>query len=108
MGNSNDKNTNKKGGGFRLFNIFWMYVLIGLALVGLFYFQNSGLEKEVGWSDFEKYVETKGVTKIVVYPQEGKINAYMTDSLAKVVFNKEVPERGASKKWPSRKRTVFR
>ena len=98
MGNSNDKNTNKKGGGFRLFNIFWMYVLIGLALVGLFYFQNSGLEKEVGWSDFEKYVETKGVTKIVVYPQEGKINAYMTDSLAKVVFNKEVPERGASKK----------
>lgn len=98
MGNSNDKNTNKKGGGFRLFNIFWMYVLIGLALVGLFYFQNSGLEKEVGWSDFEKYVETKGVTKIVVYPQEGKINAYMTDSLAKVVFNMEVPERGASKK----------
>lgn len=98
MGNSNDKNTNKKGGGFRLFNIFWMYVLIGLALVGLFYFQNSGLEKEVGWSDFEKYVGTKGVTKIVVYPQEGKINAYMTDSLAKVVFNKEVPERGASKK----------
>lgn len=98
MGNSNDKNTNKKGGGFRLFNIFWMYVLIGLALVGLFYFQNSGLEKEVGWSDFEKYVETKGVTKIVVYPQEGKINAYMTDSLAKVVFSKEVPERGASKK----------
>ncbi len=98
MGNSNDKNTNKKGGGFRLFNIFWMYVLIGLALVGLFYFQNSGLEKEVGWSDFEKYVETKGVTKIVVYPQEGKINAYMTDSLAKIVFNKEVPERGASKK----------
>lgn len=98
MGNSNDKNTNKKGGGFRLFNIFWMYVLIGLALVGLFYFQNSGLEKEVGWSDFEKYVETKGVTKIVVYPQEGKINAYMTDSLAKVVFNKEVLERGASKK----------
>ena len=98
MGNSNDKNTNKKGGGFRLFNIFWMYVLIGLALVGLFYFQNSGLEKEVGWSDFEKYVGTKGVTKIVVYPQEGKINAYMTDSLAKVVFNKEVLERGASKK----------
>ena len=59
MGNSNDKNTNKKGGGFRLFNIFWMYVLIGLALVGLFYFQNSGLEKEVGWSDLRNMSRLK-------------------------------------------------
>ena len=74
-----------------------MYALIGLALVGLFYYQNSGLEKNIGWSDFEKYIQTKGITKIVVYPQEGRINAYMTDSLAGAIF-KDVPSKGASKK----------
>ena len=91
------KMNNKKGGGFRFFNIFWMYAIIGLALIGLYYFNQSGLEKEIGWSDFEKYVQTKGVTKIVVYPQDRMINAYLTDSLANVIF-KDVPQKGTSKK----------
>ncbi len=92
----NNINKNKKGG-FRFFNIFWMYAIIGLALIGLFYFQNSGFEKEVGWSDFEKYVQTKGVTKIVVYPQEGRINAYLNDSLAHEIF-KDLQPKGVSKR----------
>ena len=96
-GNNKNRKNNNKGIGFRFFNIFWMYALIGLALVGLFYYQNSGLEKNIGWSDFEKYIQTKGITKIVVYPQEGRINAYMTDSLAGAIF-KDVPSKGASKK----------
>ena len=97
-GNNKNRKNNNKGIGFRFFNIFWMYALIGLALVGLFYYQNSGLEKKVDWNVFEKYVQTKGITKIVVYPQEGRISANMTDSLARAVF-KDLPQgKGVSKK----------
>lgn len=79
-------NKNKKQFGFK-FNIFWMYAIIGIALFSLFYMQDSSAEREVNWQpEFTSYLESDGVTSIVVYPEDNKIEAALTDSLAREVF----------------------
>ena len=82
-----NNNSNKKKNPVRRFgfNIFWMYAIIMLVLI--LYQLNNGpsLEKDVNWTEFEKYVESKGVNKIIVY-SDNTAEAFMTDSLAKAVF----------------------
>ena len=79
-------NKNKKQFGFK-FNIFWMYAIIGIALFSLFYMQDTSAEREVNWQpEFTSYLESDGVTSIVVYPEDNKIEAALTDSLAREVF----------------------
>ena len=83
-----NNNSNKKKNPFRRFgfNIFWMYAIIMLVLIGLYQLNNGpSLEKDVNWTEFEKYVESKGVNKIIVY-SDNTAEAFMTDSLAKAVF----------------------
>ena len=83
-----DNNSNKKKNPVRRFgfNIFWMYAIIMLVLIGLYQLNNGpSLEKDVNWTEFEKYVESKGVNKIIVY-SDNTAEAFMTDSLAKAVF----------------------
>ena len=83
-----NNNSNKKKNPVRRFgfNIFWMYAIIMLVLFGLYQFNNGpSLEKDVNWTEFEKYVESKGVNKIIVY-SDNTAEAFMTDSLAKAVF----------------------
>lgn len=83
-----NNNSNKKKNPVRRFgfNIFWMYAIIMLVLIGLYQLNNGpSLEKNVNWTEFEKYVESKGVNKIIVY-SDNTAEAFMTDSLAKAVF----------------------
>lgn len=83
-----NNNSNKKKNPVRrfVFNIFWMYAIIMLVLIGLYQLNNGpSLEKDVNWTEFEKYVESKGVNKIIVY-SDNTAEAFMTDSLAKAVF----------------------
>lgn len=78
--NKNKKNPIKKF----TFNIFWMYAIIAFVLVALFYWKNPTASKEIDWSEFEQYVEARGITKIIV--DETEAQGFLTDSLAKVVF----------------------
>lgn len=79
-------NKNKKQFGFK-FNIFWMYAIIGIALFSLFYMQDTSVERKVNWQpEFTSYLESDGVTSIVVYPEDNEIEATLTDSLAREVF----------------------
>ena len=83
-----NNNSNKKKNPVRRFgfNIFWMYAIIMLVLIGLYQLNNGpSLEQDVNWTEFEKYVESKGVNKIIVY-SDNTAEAFMTDSLAKAVF----------------------
>ena len=83
-----NNNSNKKKNPVRRFgfNIFWMYAIIMLVLIGLYQLNNGpSLEKDVNWTEFEKYVESKGVNKIIVY-SDNTAEAFMTDSLATAVF----------------------
>ena len=80
------KNNNKQSFGFR-FNIFWMYAIIGLVLVGIYYSNSSSTEKNINWQpDFKKYLTEGSVKSIVVYPEKGQLEVQLDEATTKKVF----------------------
>ena len=72
--------------GFK-FSLWMMYGIVFIFLAGIFYFDNNSVNKKVSYSTFEQYVEQDhGITKIIVYTDKRKVDGYLTDSLAAVVF----------------------
>lgn len=65
------KNSPGKGGKSPLTNLYWMYALIALALLGLYYFQDSSQTKDVDWTDFESAALNGDFSKIEVLSQNG-------------------------------------
>ena len=69
------------------FSLWWMYAIVFFVLGGILYFDNDTVNKEVLYSDFERYVEVDhGIRKIVVYPDKREVQGFLTDSLASVLF----------------------
>ncbi len=68
------------------FNIYWMYAIIAIVLVGIWYMQDNSVSKEVSWTDFDKYVNKGGITKIVVYGDKKEAEGFLSDKLAKEIF----------------------
>lgn len=82
------------------FNIYWLYLLIGIALVSLFFMQDDSVSKNVSWTEFESYVQKDGVKNIVVYSDKRVAEGFLTDSMTNVVFgenNKPLSERASLK-----------
>lgn len=72
--------------GFR-FSIFWMYAIIGMVLMGLFYFNDSSAEKPMNWQpDFKKLLVEGNVKHMWVYAGDNKLEAELTEASAKQVF----------------------
>ena len=92
-----DKNIKKKVVGF-IFNLFWMYAIIGAVLVGFWYMNDSSVEKEVSWSEFEGYVLQKGVTDMEINKSDGEVKAKVTENMARDIFGKELPKNANVKK----------
>lgn len=68
------------------FSMYWMYVIIFIALIGLLYVDDNSVTKEVSFSEFDKIVNTGGVSKIVVFAKKGEAEAVLTDSIAAKTF----------------------
>ncbi len=68
------------------FNMYWMYAIIIIMLVGILYFDDNSMSKEVAYTEFENYVGKRGVDKIIVYSNKNEAEAFLTDSMARVVF----------------------
>lgn len=87
----NDGGKKRRGG--LISNILWLYGVIFIGL-GLCYFMGDGsipmfsnvYEKEVSYTDFCKYVESRGVKNMVVLGRV-EVRAEINDTLAKRVFN---------------------
>lgn len=60
-----------------------MYAMIGLALVGLYYFQNNDQTRQVDWTEFEKSAMAGDVEKIVVDMSNAEAKGYLTEAGAK-------------------------
>ena len=72
--------------GFR-FSIFWMYAIIGMILMGLFYFNDTSAEKPMNWQpDFKKLLVEGNVKHMWVYAGDNKLEAELTEASAKQVF----------------------
>jgi len=69
------------------FSLYWMYAIVFLVLAGIYYLDDNSINKEVPYTEFEKYVETGGIKKIVVFSNKDIAEGYMNDSLASKVFN---------------------
>ncbi len=79
-------NKKKQFKGFR-FSIFWMYAIIGMVLMGLFYFNDSSAEKPMNWQpDFKKLLVEGNVKHMWVYAGDNKLEAELTEASAKRVF----------------------
>ncbi len=77
--NKKQGNRNKRP----LFNMYWMYVLIGLSILALYYFQDSSQTKDVNWTDFEKTAVAGDISKIIVFSENGIAEGILTDQGAK-------------------------
>ncbi|MDE6048794.1 MAG: ATP-dependent metallopeptidase FtsH/Yme1/Tma family protein, partial [Paramuribaculum sp.] len=82
------------------FSMYWMYAIVIISLVGILYFDDNSLTKRTSYSEFEEYVETGGVNKILILRgTEPKAEAFLNDSLAKVIFpNAYKPKSGMDAK----------
>lgn len=79
-------NKKKQFKGFR-FSIFWMYAIIGMVLMGLFYFNDSSAEKPMNWQpDFKMLLVEGNVKHMWVYAGDNKLEAELTEASAKQVF----------------------
>lgn len=83
MGNNNPQGGNKKT--FR-FNLYWMYALIALSLIGVYYMNDGSSSKEVTWSEFEQIARDGGIKQITVYTNKDYLEAFLSDSTAQKVF----------------------
>lgn len=75
----------KKGGGIK-FSIYWMYAVVIAALMAVVYFDDNTMTKDVDMTQFEKYVQSGGVDKIVIFTRKNEAEAFLNDSLAKSIF----------------------
>ena len=86
-------NPNGRGQGRKpFFNLYWMYALIGLALIALFYVQDNSEQKEVPWTQFEQCAEAGYIKRIVVMSESGVAEGYLTAEGAKAQDFKVSPE----------------
>lgn len=88
------------------FNTYWMYAIIIIFLIGIYYFDDTSITKEVRYDQFKTYVEQRGVRSIVVYRNKDLAEAVITDSLASAIYGPQFrPESGSvakiSTKFPS-------
>lgn len=83
------------------FSMYWMYVFIGMFLVGMWYVGENPATKKVTYSEFENYItdsinsHAHGITKIIVEKRKGTAEAMLSDSLAKVVFHENQLKSGS-------------
>ena len=75
------------------FNMYWMYAIVIIFLIGLLYFDDNSMTQNVSYSKFETYVADRGVSKIVVFSNKNQAEAYLTDSMARVVFPQHYDEK---------------
>ena len=78
-----NKTPNRKPARRPMLNMYWMYAMIGLALVGLYYFQNNDQTREVNWTEFEKTAMAGDIEKIVVNYSSGEADGFLTEAGAK-------------------------
>lgn len=69
------------------FSLWWMYGIIIVFLIGVFWLDSNSVTKEIPFTTFENYVEKDhGIKKIIVFTDGRKVEGFLTDSLAKAVF----------------------
>ena len=81
--NSNKQPQGRKPIKKPMLNMYWMYLMVILALVGLYYFQNNDQTRTVDWTEFEKSALQGDIEKIVVQTSAAEADGFLTEAGAK-------------------------
>lgn len=78
------------------FNLYWIYLLIFGAIIGMYMFQSNsgGMQKEVAWSEFEGYVRDNCISKIVVDNKSSTLKAFVRKDSVQHVFKADAEKAG--------------
>lgn len=83
-----EKKTAGKGPRNPQFNIYWIYGLILLGIVGFSLFSKQETSKEVSFTELENYVRAGQIERMVVQKRKDIVEAYVKDSCTTAVFGK--------------------
>ena len=82
MSNKKTNTPNNKKPQIRI-NLTWLYLIIGLFLIGITFWDDKGDSKEISYSQFQQYVEKGYISKVVVINKEtAEATINPNDSLA--------------------------
>ncbi|HBJ76485.1 MAG TPA: cell division protein FtsH, partial [Porphyromonadaceae bacterium] len=88
-----EKPSNPNGRGRRpkivRINIYWVYAIIGLVLLGLYYFNDSSISKEVNWTEFEELISSQSVEKVIVHSHKKELEATIKHDALQKVFGSD-------------------
>ncbi len=92
---TNQPNNNPPSKGRKPFrpSIWWMYAAIFAFLGGLYFLDENTITKEVGYSEFEQYVNERGIKDIVVYSDKHVAEGILTDSMTMALFKKHIGDK---------------
>lgn len=94
-GENSPKKTNLKGPKIP-FNLYWVYLIVFAAIIGMYFFSDNTVTKEVPWSDFQGYVKNNSVNKIIVDRKNSTLKAFVRPDSVKSVFKGEADRAGTN------------
>jgi len=80
------------------FNLYWMYGLIFLMLIGLYLTNDSSTTKELGWTEFQKLANDNAFEKMVVFNKKNLVEATVKSGKKGIVFNSDTTQLGNNPK----------
>lgn len=98
MEENKDNNAPKKNKQKFRFNLYWMYGLIFVILMGLYMMNDLSTTKELGWTEFQKLVQEDVFEKMVVYNKKNILEATVKKDKIKQIFNEDAEQLGTSPK----------
>ncbi len=63
-----------------MFNMYWMYALIVICLLGLYWFQDNSQVVDVDWTKFEESAQNGEMDKIVVLSESGTAEGHLNEA----------------------------
>ena len=74
-----------------MFNMYWMYAMIILALLALYYFQDGSHTEQVNWTKFEQLAQDGCITTVIVDKQNQTAEGILNDKGKKSI---DIPTEG--------------
>ncbi len=78
------------------FNVYWIYAILSMGLIGMLFFGQNKTLKKVDWSDFQEYVNDNRIESIVVYSNKDIAEAKVRSESVNHVFGEEAGRFGAN------------
>lgn len=87
----NNNNRMNPQGKRPMFNMYWMYAMIILALLALYYFQDGSHTEQVNWTKFEQLAQDGCITTVIVDKQNQVAEGILNDKGRKSI---DIPTNG--------------